>query len=63
MPMPFRRWPGGSKSFPPISRSCHMGAKPEKARFHNTFILRLGAAPPVPLPEATAEALQVVKYS
>lgn len=41
-------------AYPQIAR-CWMGATPEKANFYNSVILRLGAAPPVPLPEATYE--------
>lgn len=39
----------------PQKARCYMGARAPKVRFHNSLILRLGAAPPVPLPEATAE--------
>ena len=36
-------------AYPQIAR-CFMGAVPEKPVFRNNLILRLGAAPPVPLP-------------
>lgn len=41
-------------AYPQVAR-CSMGAKAPKVRFHNSLILRLGAAPPVPLPQATTE--------